>query len=461
MLVAMTVTLILVFALSQTFAVIGEAVAKGRAVIELSGRVRAVANRLQADLDGLTCPVRPWIDGPSGLGYFEYVEGGLHDTSSWASNDLGKILGDVDDILMFTARSPDVPFVGRIEKSVLTGLATDKGTYETTSSTVAEIIWWMSLNDVNGNGTWDSDEWFTLHRRVLLVLPALSTNLQNPQNYSATTLTDFLRDNDLSVRVSNTSVANSLGDLTVRANRFAHVAVGNPLIDGKGGFPHPVSRASFGTNLNLLDSAYLQSGATEGADVILSHVLAFDVRAFDPTAEIHETSANDGVVPGDKGFTVTGQTVAGNGTFVDLNYSSYLNGANSTLSGAPQIKSQLSNVVATYDTWALDYERDGWDQDGDGKGPDQQWGRAGVDDDGNGVTDDVSERGWPGSDDLVDEGTDGLDNDGKNGVDDVGERETSPPYPVPLRGIQVRIRAYEPHTRQVRQATVVADSIPE
>jgi hypothetical protein len=29
------------------------------------------------------------------------------------------------------------------------------------------------------------------------------------------------------------------------------------------------------------------------------------------------------------------------------------------------------------------------------------WGRAGVDDDGNGTTDDLSERGWPGSDDLV------------------------------------------------------------
>ena len=48
-----------------------------------------------------------------------------------------------------------------------------------------------------------------------------------------------------------------------------------------------------------------------------------------------------------------------------------------------------------------------------------------------------------------------------NGVDDVGERETSPPYPVPLRGIQVRLRIIDRDTRQVRQMTVSSDFIPE
>jgi prepilin-type N-terminal cleavage/methylation domain-containing protein len=33
-------------------------------------------------------------------------------------------------------------------------------------------------------------------------------------------------------------------------------------------------------------------------------------------------------------------------------------------------------------------------------GPDRKWGKAGVDDDSNGTTDDLSERGWSGSDDL-------------------------------------------------------------
>src|SRR6185369_14133857 len=85
----------------------------------------------------------------------------------------------------------------------------------------------------------------------------------------------------------------------------------------------------------------------------------------------------------------------------------------------------------TYDTWTLQYERDGINQDGD--------------------NDPIT------SIPLIDEGTDGLDNPERNpnpppappiiylnGVDDVGERETVPPYSQPLRGIQIRIRMYEP-----------------
>jgi hypothetical protein len=81
-----------------------------------------------------------------------------------------------------------------------------------------------------------------------------------------------------------------------------------------------------------------------------------------------------------------------------------------------------------YDTWSLSYEADGIDQD--------------------------SRNG-------ADQGTNGQDDDMANGVDDIGERETLPPYPVPLRGIQVIIRSYDPDTRQMRQATVVGDFTPE
>ena len=62
---------------------------------------------------------------------------------------------------------------------------------------------------------------------------------------------------------------------------------------------------------------------------------------------------------------------------------------------------------------------------------------------------------------AIDQGTNGIDDNGANGVDDVAERETSPPYPVPLRGIQVRLRIIDRDTRQVRQMTVSSDFIPE
>jgi hypothetical protein len=100
-----------------------------------------------------------------------------------------------------------------------------------------------------------------------------------------------------------------------------------------------------------------------------------------------------------------------------------------------------------YDTWAQSYERDGINQDVNFEGANSH---------------------------LADQGTDGLDGEPnpqpsppappfiyRNGVDDMNERETAPPFDYPLRGIEVTIRLYEPGTRQVRQATVGADFIPE
>jgi hypothetical protein len=86
-------------------------------------------------------------------------------------------------------------------------------------------------------------------------------------------------------------------------------------------------------------------------------------------------------------------------------------------------------TLATYDTWSYHYEHDGIQQPNGGNNPDI--GTNGFDDDGNGI------------------------------VDDIGERETSPPYPVPLRGIKIRIRCYEPDSRQVHEISVVHSFVPE
>ena len=75
----------------------------------------------------------------------------------------------------------------------------------------------------------------------------------------------------------------------------------------------------------------------------------------------------------------------------------------------------------------------------------------GIDQDGNGIID----QGTNGFDDVNANGVNA------NGVDDVGERETSPPYPAALRGIQVRLRIIDRDSRQVRQMTVSSDFIPE
>jgi hypothetical protein len=86
----------------------------------------------------------------------------------------------------------------------------------------------------------------------------------------------------------------------------------------------------------------------------------------------------------------------------------------------------------TWDTWSTHYETNGLDEDNIA-GPDQ--------------------------------GSDGLDNNTMANntigeVDEPAEFETSPPYPFPLRGIEVRIRCYEPSSRQVRQVTVRHTFVP-
>jgi hypothetical protein len=243
-------------------------------------------------------------------------------------------------------------------------------------------------------------------------------------------------------------------------------------------------------------------GERTGEDVILSNLLAFDVRVFDPDAPLladhsdyagAQTPGNPlddplaAIQPSDPGWNaavnagITNFPPVGKGAYVDLcnaRYATYSpalltavsspflprfaayvpQGTNTVLPMHP--KSQLthdwytfipqppiSNRIefAYYDTWAQSYERDGINQDLD--------------------TDPFNTSAQ-----LFDEGTDGLDTPEfnganppvyRNGVDDVNERETEPPYPYPLRGIEITIRMYEPGTRQVRQATVGADFIPD
>jgi hypothetical protein len=107
--------------------------------------------------------------------------------------------------------------------------------------------------------------------------------------------------------------------------------------------------------------------------------------------------------PGDPTY-VAGTGPAG--AYVDLGAGQ----AAGLLSLAPDAKSGLTGIVA-YDTWSLAYEFNGA-------------GTNGQDDNGDGLPDDSAELVKP------------------------------PPYAVPLRGIEVRIRCYEPSSGQVRQMTV-------
>ncbi len=424
MLVAMTCTILLMLAVTQFFQFIGDVSAKGRAGIEMSTQLRGVWLKLQEDLQAVTVPVRPWPDSAGAAGYFEYYDGlawrdATVQMKTTALEREFNVYGDVDDIIAMTCRTTGEPFVGRY-------LNPATNTVTMIQSNVAEVIWFTRYTDRNVNSVLDAGEPVTLYRRVLLVRPDLNGTNGDLAGYTDANYASFLQLNDISVRRSGSNlVANSLADLTQRENRFGH-SVGaftnaNAGTPGYfGGFPYPLAISNDG----FLDNALVLAGDRTGEDVMLSNVIAFDVRAFDRFAQIQNNNGEP-VSPGDPGF-VAGNPAIGQGAYVDLQHAS---GAGDFTS-APFAKSQLT--LPTYDTWSFFYERDGVNQNGNNP---------------------------------VDEGTDGIDNGNVIGiagaVDDVEERETSPPYPVALRGIQVRLRVLERDTRQVRQATLVQDFLPE
>jgi type II secretory pathway pseudopilin PulG len=506
MLVAMVLTLIMVWAIAEFYARVGEAVRDGRAMIDQRSGLRTATQRLTDDLRLPTVvPAPPAQDettpipgiglllGVQGPGYLEIFEGlgsdadpdgngidilpppggnGIPDIADdlnpangipdMVEGMIPGLLGDVDDYLGLTIRTDAEPFVAPvILLNPNTGIMSGTGSG---ASNVAEVAWWTSFKDdplfAGSPGTWELAETRSLHRRMLLVRPDLNQTHPSDSDYAgpyyfriasnsvAEAYYSVLQLGDVSVRpfgpINGNGyvyfMANSLADLTRRENRFLHVP-------GAAAFPNPLdlNPNKYGDPLQPLRSAspnndfsqyrWVLAGARRGEDVILSNVLAFDVRVFDALAALRAdnvvaANAIGTVQPGDPGYSMTianGHAVAGAGAYVDLNYSRYLTAPLPTASAfsGPGLQTGLTG---TYDTWAASYERDGLNQNGNG---------------------------------LTDEGTDGLDNDGANGVDDKGEHETTPPYPTRLRGLEVKVRTYEPGTRQVQQGTVGADFIPE
>ncbi len=527
LLIAMALTLMLVYAVAQFYAYVGETVRDGRAQIEMGNSLRQAASRLQQDFAELTVRVGGRIDSGSGGGVLEIVEGIASDsdpTGSLAVNAQGiptasiadvngdgkpdgAMMGDMDDILVMTIRSQGDPFVGRWWGPI-PGTNPVQYTYHNVRSDLAEVIWFTTFKDTNGNGSWSADEPRYLVRRQLLIRPDLAVSWPN----APTALPgheSIYHHNDVSCHVVLNSmgvfsgyVANSLNDLSQRENRCIHQNLNNLDLNGlrlaQQFMPNTLQLDVASTKIpsNPIPppgsvSLYSLDGILQfhGEDKMLSNLMAFDVRVYDPYAPLWadnlNTNANNtalGVLsPGDPGyafavFNAISNNVnnnMGSGAYVDLWYnrgfanlppamkSIVLRNSNSAYSWAPQARNFPGATVAVWETWTTSYEKDGLDQFGDSQtdlmvdGLDNPPGNGGVDDPSEAET----TPPYP-----VYIGNNGRDDDGQNGVDDPTERDTNIyPIPIPtmLRGIEVRIRMYEPGTRQTRQVTVATDFIPE
>lgn len=423
MLIAMTATLILMAAVAQVFAVFGDAVSKSRSILDSDSKLRVVAWKLRSDLAGATARTLPPLAPEAGEGYFEIIEGNTFDSVAVAGGTIGP--ADCDDVLLFTTRSLGDPFLGRMG-SASTSI----------QSPVAEVAWFARQSP----GLTAGIPTFTLYRRQLLAMGYVGTGAFSASAMNRvpfTTWAAYYDDFDISARADGGFLyPNTLADLTRRESRFLHN------LTGTGAFPfafvtHQAAMPPDGLIFNSTSSR-------QAEDIVLTNVLAFDVRVFDPGLPVSASSSGAlALVPGDTGYAPTNPISTG--CYVDLGNSPALNGLLSGIrphfTGIGQTKSGLASANRrTYDTWSNHYEANGLDDDSDSV-IDQ--GTNGLDDDGDGKFDEPP-----------------LDSNNDGTYEDTGELETSPPYPYPLRGLEVRIRCLDPESRQVRQVTVRHTFVP-
>lgn len=123
-LIATTLTLMLMLALAQGFKALSDSVSEGRTKLSLSDQLRGISSILRADLERATVSrqVMPSSPGP---GYFKYYDGPMWDSTGLYSNFSegplrGSRWGDIDDVLMFTARSyPGEVFRGTVPQALM------------------------------------------------------------------------------------------------------------------------------------------------------------------------------------------------------------------------------------------------------------------------------------------------------------------------------------------------------
>jgi len=201
-----------------------------------------------------------------------------------------------------------------------------------------------------------------------------------------------------------------------------------------------------------------------GEDVLMTNVRSFDIKVWDPAAWVGpDLGWGFAGIDDDNNGTVDDVSEAGwpgsdDGDFRDIGHGGATGFYNATPMNVPVVMKYAGILPTTtslagltaytypntiysnpasnlnrYDTWnpSLDFDNNTihdcppfcpYSYGLDGKP-----GKAGIDDDNNLTVDDISELGWPGSDDV----------------------------PVPLSAIQIKIQFYDTTSKQLREVTLV------
>ena len=253
-------------------------------------------------------------------------------------NGTNLVYGDTDDFFACTIRSGGRAFRGRFGNEI-------------EESHLAEVAWYSIPNVDTAN----PDD-FILVRRQLLIKPQLNGTAGVGTAADDAAFVEFVRNNDLSVRREGTIIfANSLADLGLRGNRFAHENEPTPqasdLIPQFD--PNPMS-------VDLVD-------LTNSENFMFTSMAAFDVQVYAPDASvllIGNQIADPGEI-GTDGVAFEDPRARAIGAYVDLGK-------------LPEINPTFG-VIGLYDTGTSEYDRVGD-------------GNNGIDDDGNGAVDDAAEK---------------------------------------------------------------------
>ena len=293
MLVAAALTVFTMLILSEAFVRGLEAVRNMKATTALDQRLRSIAITLRQDLQA------PHFEGdlrlsqlrqPPDMGFFCYVE--RNPSTVEGLDSLGRpSYRDTDDALHFTVRRrgnrQDEFFYGRVPPGSPMDLGLPKSRFDVLpdsrlgvpgvfSSQWAEVVYFLAP-DPRGRQTFSPDAdlpglpLFYLYRRQLLLVPDFFTEGNNlttgpgPINDP-----EFYRKYDLSAfEVSPaTFVPNSPQDV-----QFRHRRLGG----WNGGWNYPPNTSPYPT-------LGQQAGMSrEGADLLATEVLSFDVKVWDPS----------------------------------------------------------------------------------------------------------------------------------------------------------------------------------
>ena len=255
---SVTLALMIMYAVAKIYSRVGGTMNETMSVMEMNNSLRHAKDQLVSDLENyLSVPTQAPRNSRMNEGYFCYVEGmgapfdrilaaqnaaqqngetfnGFAtsdvalDTERFEDNQddselwLDNTVGDVDDVLSFTVKAPrSTPFQGRYLAPTTDGTDVEMSTFQSDS---AEIIWFV-------RGT-------TLYRRVLPIMSdellqdsfkALQAASQRQNGKFQNVAYDnimrgygFFYYYDVSVHLDPNGylVANTLGDLTNRQNRY-------------------------------------------------------------------------------------------------------------------------------------------------------------------------------------------------------------------------------------------------